>query len=104
GSCHLVQQQESDSKACPHSKRAPTVAMEAKSTCDCAMGAQQTSTRESIFTSALSRTEISKTSVTGFDLSSKSIPNLFEARPHGPPVSLVLTQQNTYLFNSNLRI
>ena len=102
--CHFVQQHETNSQACPHSKGSPGFAMEAKSGCDCAIGAHQTPAKDTVFTLDFSRTEISKPSVADFDFSSKTVPNLLEARLHGPPLSAALTEQNTFLLNSNLRI
>ena len=102
--CHFVQQHETNSQACPHSKSTSGFAMEAKPACDCAIEAHQTPAKETVFTLDFSRTEISKPSLADFDFSSKTVPNPLEAHLHGPPLSLALTEQNTFLLNSNLRI
>ena len=103
-SCHLGGKHESNTHACPHSKAASRFATAAKSECDCAIQAHQPAAKETVFTLDLSRTEISKLSVADFDPSSKSTSSLLEARLHGPPLSLSLAGQNTFLLNSNLRI
>lgn len=103
-SCHREAKQESNSQACPHSKASPRFAVDAKSGCDCAIQAHQSPAKEPVVTLDFSRTEISKLSVADYDSSSKTVSSLLEARLHSPPLFLWLTEQNTFLLNSNLRI
>jgi len=102
--CHLGKKQESSSRACPHSKASPRFTVEAKSGCDCAIQTHQSPAKEAAVTLDFSRPEISRLSLADFDFSSKTVSNLFEARLHSPPLFLWLTEQNTFLLNSNLRI
>ena len=103
-SCHFAEKQDTDSQTCPHSKAAPKVVLEAKSGCDCTLQAGQLPAIETCFTFDFSRTETSKLSVADFDSSLGTPFTLLDARLHGPPLSLALTGQNTFLLNSNLRI
>jgi hypothetical protein len=102
--CHLGEKPKTNSQACPHSKAVPGFALKAKFGCDCAIRAHQFAAKETVFTLDSSQTKISGLSVADCDSSSKTVPSLMEARLHGPPLSLWLTGQNTFLLNSNLRI
>jgi hypothetical protein len=103
-SCHLGEKPKTNSQACPHSKAVPGFSLKAKFGCDCAIGAHQFPAKQTVFTLDCPQTEISRLSVADCDSSSKTVPSLMEARLHGPPLSLWLTGQNTFLMNSNLRI
>ena len=103
-SCHRETKQEFNSQACHHSKASPRFAVDAKSGCDCAIRAHQSPAKEPVVTLNFSRTEISKLSVADCHSSSKTVSSLLEARLHSPPLCLWLTEQNTFLLNSNLRI
>ena len=103
-SCHVGGKQKANSEACPHSEAVPGFALKAKTRCDCAIQAHQSPAKKTLFTLGFSRTEISKLSAADCDSSSKTVSNLLEARLHSPPSFLGLTQQHTFLLNSNLRI
>jgi hypothetical protein len=103
-SCHAGQTLEPVSKACPHSKSASPVAIEAKLGCECAIQADRPLANVGVFTLLPSQTNTSKLPPNCFESSSKTLPGFLEARLHGPPFSLELPEQNTFLLNSNLRI
>ena len=102
-SCHREQVRE-PAPACPHSNAASGFAVAAKSGCHCAIQAPQPLATRNLVISDRSRTEVSKLSVVAADFSSKMVFSLLETRLHSPPSFLGLTQQHTFLLNSNLRI